>query len=708
MTAFLCSFLAAAGLSFGSVMCFATSFDINASALRVLAVCAVCSAAFSGAFRLKRPLAGLIPVLAAALLAAVWRRQELYEGLALCLESVTDIYAQAFDWGARLSLAESLPESAAATDILALAGGFMAFVTAETVSNRRGLLLAAALSFLPVLSGFLVLQTEPQTWAILLYTGALALLILSQKMRRLGERSGARAYLALCVPLAAVIVILSIFAGPEKFERRPWADSALESMQQLGERLKNGGAQELVLSVIPRKTLGRYAWDDDPDGVQLDTLSPRSQTHREVMEVTAPESGTYYLRGYSLGEYTGSGWSAVDERAYSSSDVGDGGWPYLARSPGQMMEISTRGVSGICYLPYAPSVLPAGASPYYDAYAENGGGLTDYMLSFSDAVWPGSAEYEAFVRETYTAVPDETRTALEPMVSEITLPFSLRSVYPQASVDEAALAVGEYVRSSAHYDLNTPRQPSGTGDFAAWFLTQSDTGYCVHFATAAAVLLRCMGVPARYTVGYLVQAQAGERTVVTEDDAHAWVEYYVADEGWKILDPTPAAQDAESGPEPSAAPETAAPENTPEPTHFRPPVQGSTNTPDTGADGDGAAADGEKRAFPWALLLIPAVPAALAARRKLLRERRRREAARGTVNERALAVWREIKRLSRLLKRPAPEKMLTLAEKARFSGRALTDEELEALKACAAQLESELLSPLPGAVRLIYRVIFAL
>ena len=52
--------------------------------------------------------------------------------------------------------------------------------------------------------------------------------------------------------------------------------------------------------------------------------------------------------------------------------------------------------------------------------------------------------------------------------------------------------------------------------------------------------------------------------------------------------------------------------------------------------------------------------------------------------------------------------MLTLAEKARFSGRALTDEELEALKACAAQLESELLSPLPGAVRLIYRVIFAL
>ena len=287
------------------------------------------------------------------------------------------------------------------------------------------------------------------------------------------------------------------------------------------------------------------------------------------------------------------------------------------------------------------------------------------------------------------------------------LPFWLRNVYLQASADEIALAVGDYVRASARYDLSTPRQPSGTGDFAAWFLTQSDTGYCVHFATAAAVLLRCARVPARYTVGYLVQAQAGERTVVTEDEAHAWVEYYVSDEGWKILDPTPAAQDTETEPEPSAAPGTATPENTPEPTSYRPPVPGNASATGLGTDGDGSAENAEKRISPW-LLLIPAAPAVLAARWCLLRERRRRERERGTVNERALAVWQEVKRLSRLLKRTEPQRMLTLAEKARFGSRELSEGELEAMKSCARELENELLSPLPGAVRFVYRVIFAL
>ena len=44
-------------------------------------------------------------------------------------------------------------------------------------------------------------------------------------------------------------------------------------------------------------------------------------------------------------------------------------------------------------------------------------------------------------------------------------------------------------------------------DFAIWFLTEADTGYCIHFATAAVVLLRAAGIPARYVDGYVVNTQ---------------------------------------------------------------------------------------------------------------------------------------------------------------------------------------------------------
>ena len=100
-----------------------------------------------------------------------------------------------------------------------------------------------------------------------------------------------------------------------------------------------------------------------------------------------------------------------------------------------------------------------------------------------------------------------------------------------------------YVSSSARYDLNTPAVPDGE-DFVSWFLHESETGYCVHFATAAAILLRCMDVPARYVTGFSTNVTAGSWTTVTTDDAHAWVEYYVDGLGWYVLDPTPAMQDS--------------------------------------------------------------------------------------------------------------------------------------------------------------------
>ncbi|MFQ7452488.1 MAG: transglutaminase-like domain-containing protein [Flavonifractor plautii] len=86
-----------------------------------------------------------------------------------------------------------------------------------------------------------------------------------------------------------------------------------------------------------------------------------------------------------------------------------------------------------------------------------------------------------------------------------------------------------------------PRHPRRAGgeDFVAWFLTESHRGYCMHFASAAVLLLRSMGVPARYVSGFVADVPASGRVNVPDSAAHAWVEVYIDGYGWEPVEVTP-------------------------------------------------------------------------------------------------------------------------------------------------------------------------
>ena len=72
------------------------------------------------------------------------------------------------------------------------------------------------------------------------------------------------------------------------------------------------------------------------------------------------------------------------------------------------------------------------------------------------------------------------------------------------------------------------------------FVTRTKAGYCQHFAGAMAVMLRMLGVPARVAVGLHERHAATDGAwVVTDHDAHAWVEVWFAGSGWIPFDPTP-------------------------------------------------------------------------------------------------------------------------------------------------------------------------
>lgn len=87
--------------------------------------------------------------------------------------------------------------------------------------------------------------------------------------------------------------------------------------------------------------------------------------------------------------------------------------------------------------------------------------------------------------------------------------------------------------------------PSGSAtDPIADFLEHSKAGHCEYFATSLALMLRSRGVYARVVNGYRLGPWSAEGGyfLVTQNEAHSWVEYYDSEAGfWRVADPTPPA-----------------------------------------------------------------------------------------------------------------------------------------------------------------------
>ena len=105
---------------------------------------------------------------------------------------------------------------------------------------------------------------------------------------------------------------------------------------------------------------------------------------------------------------------------------------------------------------------------------------------------------------------------------------------------DVVMAVTTYLQRNFHYTLDLPHVPAGR-DPVDWFLFDVKTGYCEQFATAEALMLRSLGIPARLATGYSTgdYDPVLNQAVVREHDAHAWVEVLFPGHGWVPVDPTP-------------------------------------------------------------------------------------------------------------------------------------------------------------------------
>jgi hypothetical protein len=135
------------------------------------------------------------------------------------------------------------------------------------------------------------------------------------------------------------------------------------------------------------------------------------------------------------------------------------------------------------------------------------------------------------ILKTFTQVPPED-PRIEGLARQITKDFKDRY--------SKTLALERYLRSHYSYSLVLKGKPHSQDPLAS-FLFDVRSGHCEYFASAMAIMLRQIGIPARLVNGFRMGEynQLGNSWTVRQYNAHSWVEAYFPPYGWIEFDPTP-------------------------------------------------------------------------------------------------------------------------------------------------------------------------
>jgi Transglutaminase-like superfamily len=95
--------------------------------------------------------------------------------------------------------------------------------------------------------------------------------------------------------------------------------------------------------------------------------------------------------------------------------------------------------------------------------------------------------------------------------------------------------IADYLRQHNGYSLAFVP----VGDPISDFVLNHRSAHCEYFASAAVLMSRAIGVPARFVTGYFAHEREAGETVVRGRDAHAWAEVWIDGTGWVTMDATP-------------------------------------------------------------------------------------------------------------------------------------------------------------------------
>jgi hypothetical protein len=311
----------------------------------------------------------------------------------------------------------------------------------------------------------------------------------------------------------------------------------------------------LIFFTLPRVTLsvsGRERWGGASSGfsdiVDLGIVGPIKLDNRVVMRVELPqfsERPTFplYWRGMSFARWNGQTWKKGNIEKKLPRDKGGG--VILNRQ----VDITDAIDQIIMLEPLGTDILFCLHPPlevrgdFSHLHIDEGGGLHlpsspygKYYYEVRSAPRPwgrGDGVSDGRSNEKYLQLP-EGKKELVALAQKI--------VGEARSPKEKIYRVITYLQSNCTYSLD-PKRDEHFGPVED-FLLHSREGYCEHFATAAALLLRWAGVPTRLVSGF-AQGEwnaLGKYVMVRQRDAHTWIEAYLPNSGWVPFDPTPAGE----------------------------------------------------------------------------------------------------------------------------------------------------------------------
>lgn len=396
-------------------------------------------------------------------------------------------------------------------------------------------------------------------YILFLLTGYLAVAVLQGG----NVREKLSRQMSYVLPFAAVLVVLvvriSSFVLPENGYKSVVPKNAVKAAS---EENMTRFAQYGLMSMLRQGSVGAGV-----SGGRLSKSTAVMPSYETVLKVryTPYDYKPVYLKAFTGKEYLGDSWTQADDELpddglmLSSVESRMKNYEDTAGSEGDG-SISVQG-RGTMEIEKADDSDRYEYQPYYTAF---GGSVKlsgeqeslTYVYTYFPDVSPISGVADE-ISDEYLKVSVRCRDAVARVCDEAGF---------AGTEEEIAAQIVSYFDDNYSYTLR-PGFYYGNPDYISHFLLESKRGYCAHFASAGTMLFRQMGIPARYVEGYafsyynilengeLVEgaeysdyydgySPIGETGLIEieipDAYAHAWVEIYVEDQGWLVVDPTPA------------------------------------------------------------------------------------------------------------------------------------------------------------------------
>jgi protein-glutamine gamma-glutamyltransferase len=178
------------------------------------------------------------------------------------------------------------------------------------------------------------------------------------------------------------------------------------------------------------------------------------------------------------------------------------------------------------------------ANPFHNFADLRYDAISDVPNVPAEALRNASQTYPESLRALYLQLPK-----LDPRIPVLAQAIASRARTPY----DKARAVESYLRGNYGYTLDLSGTPPA--DPLAYFLFEKRAGHCEYFAAAMTVMMRTLGIPARYVNGFLPGEynDVGGDYIIRASDAHSWVEVFFPGYGWITFDPTPPSDDHPAG-----------------------------------------------------------------------------------------------------------------------------------------------------------------